>query len=266
MDVIPAVADEVLATGGIGARLFFTPKPGVVRFGTLGFGAAVFVFEFERNRAKKTGSTFANVSCQKEGADVLADAVVEVGVPALGLLLYGLPADENVERGFAFENGGQFGLKDAGSSKALGSSRLIGLGVVGLLLDPVAEVAVGELLQSRVVEAVVVDQGVEAIGTAVPQVPDKRAVMEEFGVLLEKLVAKPVFEGFRFTAFEPGGGDEGTFVEGAESGGEKPAKAGCSRLIGGRQTMPSSSAKDSSPSGPRAGQSGKLLPVWRGQR
>ena len=189
MDIIPAVADEFLAAGGIGARLFFAPEPGIVGFGALGFGAAVFVFEFERNRAEKAGSSFADITCQEKGADVLADAVVEVGVPALGLLFERLPADKDVERGLAFEDGGEFGLEGAGGAEALGGSGFVGLGVVGLLLNPVAEVAVGQLLQGGVVEPVVVDQGVEAIGAAVPEVPDKRAVVEELGVLLEELVA-----------------------------------------------------------------------------
>jgi len=43
---------------------------------------------------------------------------------------------------------------------------------------------------------VVVDQGVEAIGAAVPEVPDKWAVVEELGVLFKKLVVQPVFERF----------------------------------------------------------------------
>src|SRR6266571_4487262 len=48
-----------------------------------------------------------------------------------------------------------------------------------------AEIAVGQLLQGGVVEAVVVDEGMEAIGAAVPQVPEEGAVVEELGVLLE---------------------------------------------------------------------------------
>lgn len=71
----------------IGARCFFTPEPGVIGFGAMGFGAAVFIFEFQGNRTEKTGTAFADVSGQKEGADILADTIVDVGVPALGLFL-----------------------------------------------------------------------------------------------------------------------------------------------------------------------------------
>ena len=77
----------------------------------------------------------------------------------------------------------------------------------------------------------VVDQGVEAIGAAVPEVPDKGAVVEELGVLLEELVAQPVFEGFGFAALEPGGGDEGAFVEGAEGRSEELTQAGGGGLL-----------------------------------
>ena len=231
MNIVPAVADKFLATGGIGARFFFAPEPGVVGFGAGGFGAAVFVFERERNGAEQACSSFADIACQEEGADVLADAVVEVGVPALGLLFEGLPADEDVERGLAFEDSGELGLEGAGGAEALGGSGFVGFGVIGLLLNPVAQVAVGQLLQGGVVESVVVDQGVEAIGAAVPEVPDKGAVVEELGVLLEELVAQPVFESFGFAALEPGGGDEGAFVEGAEGGGEELAQAGSGGLL-----------------------------------
>ena len=72
----------------------------------------------------------------------------------------------------------------------------------------------------------VVDERVEAIRAAVPEVPEEGAVVEEPGVLLEAFVAQPVFEGFGFAALEPGGGDQGAFVEGAEGDGEELAQAG----------------------------------------
>jgi hypothetical protein len=46
MDVIPAVANKILAAGRIGARRFFAPEPGKIGFGAMGFGTAVLVFEF----------------------------------------------------------------------------------------------------------------------------------------------------------------------------------------------------------------------------
>ena len=189
MDVIPAVADEVFPAGGIGAGSLGAPEPGIVGFGAGGFGAAVFVFECERDGAEQASSSFTDVTCQQEGADVLADAVVDVWMPALGLVFEGFPANEDVERGLAFEDSGEFGLEGACSAETLGGSGFVGFGIIRLLLNPVAQVAVGQLLQSAVVKSVVVDQRVKAIGAAVPEVPDKGAVVEEFGVLLEELLS-----------------------------------------------------------------------------
>jgi hypothetical protein len=87
VNIIPAGTDKVFPSGGVGAGVLFTPEPRVIGFGAPGLGAAIFVFEFERNRAEQAGPSFANIACQEEGADVLPNAVVEVGVPALGLVL-----------------------------------------------------------------------------------------------------------------------------------------------------------------------------------
>ena len=231
VNIVPSVADEVFPASGVGARLLLAPEPGILGLGAGGFGAPVFVFEHERNSTEQACSAFAYIAGEQEGADVLADAVVDVGMPALGLVFEGFPADEDVERGLAFEDSGELSLEGACGSEALGGSGFVGFSVIGLLLNPVAEVAVGELLQGGVVEAVVVDQGVEAIGAAIPEVPDKRAVVEELGMLLEIFVAQPVFEGFGFAALEPSGSDEGAFVEGAEGRSEELTQAGCCGLL-----------------------------------
>ena len=81
MDIIPPIADEVFAAGGISPRFFFAPEPGVVGFGAGGLLAAVFVFECERNGAEQARSSFADITCQQEGSDVLADTVIDVGMP-----------------------------------------------------------------------------------------------------------------------------------------------------------------------------------------
>jgi hypothetical protein len=231
MDVIPAAVNKILTAGGIGARWFFAPEPGIIGFGAIGFGATVFVLEFQGNHAEKAGAAFVNVSSQEKGTDILADAVVDIQVPALGLFLDRLPADEDIKWFFAFENGGKLGLERTSSSKAISGSGFVGLGVVGLLLNPVAEVTVCQFLQGGVVKPVVVDQGVEAIGPAIPDVPDKRPIVEEFGVLLEKLVSQPAFQGFGFTALEHGSSDNGTFIEGAKGGGMKHAQSDDRRLL-----------------------------------
>lgn len=87
MYIIPSCSDEVFPTIGVGARFFFAPDPAIVGFGAMGFDAPVLIFEFERNRAKKAGSSFAYIACQEEGTDVLTDAIVEVGIPTLSLVL-----------------------------------------------------------------------------------------------------------------------------------------------------------------------------------
>jgi len=63
MHIIPAVADEVFPTGGISSRFFFAPEPGIVGFGAGGFGAAIFVFERERNGTEQASASFADVTC-----------------------------------------------------------------------------------------------------------------------------------------------------------------------------------------------------------
>ena len=226
MHFIPASAHEVLAAGGVGAGGFFAPEPREVGLRAVRFGAPIFVFERQRDATKQARAFFADIAGEKEGADVLADAVVEVGMPALRLVVQRFPAHENIQRGFADENGGELGLEFLGRAEPYRCAGLIDFGVFGLLLNPVAEVAVGQLLQGGVVERVDVDQGVEAVGATVPEVPDERAVVEEFGVLGEKFVAQPVFEGFGLAAFESGAGDQGSFVERTQRGVEELAQAG----------------------------------------
>ena len=53
---------------------------------------------------KKAASRVCRAShaCE-ERADVLANAIIQVWIPALGLFFERFPADEDVERGFAFE-------------------------------------------------------------------------------------------------------------------------------------------------------------------
>ena len=85
MNIVPAISNNFFPTGGISTRFFFAPEPGIVRLGAGGFGSAVFVFEREWDSAEEARSSFPDVSCQEEGSDVLTNAVVEIGMPALGL-------------------------------------------------------------------------------------------------------------------------------------------------------------------------------------
>ena len=106
MNIIPSIADESLSALRVGAWLFFAPEPRVVLLRAFGFCTSVFVFEAERNAAKEAGPFFADVASEEKGADILANTIVEVGVPPLDLFFERFPAHENVERRFAFENSG----------------------------------------------------------------------------------------------------------------------------------------------------------------
>ena len=104
-------------------------------------------------------------------------------------------------------------MQYAGGTKTFGGSRLVGPGVVGLLLDPVAEIAVSQLLQGGVIELMVIDQSLKTIGPTIPKVPDKGAFVKELGVLLKELILQPFFERFGLAALDTRRCNEGAFVE-----------------------------------------------------
>lgn len=110
-----------------------------------------------------------------------------------------LPADEDVEGGFAFDDGDEAFLQLQRCGEATLGTALAAFYAVLLTGDPVAEVAVGEGFQQPPAIAfgklVVVDQSMETIAlAAIPDVPDEGAVVEQLAVLFEELVAQPVFE------------------------------------------------------------------------
>ncbi len=77
------------------------------------------------------------------------------------------------------------------------------VGEAGLLgANRVAQVGVDQALKAGLVELVVVDQYAEAVLEAIPDMPDKRPVLEQFAVLLEELVAQPEAEGFAADGFQ----------------------------------------------------------------
>jgi hypothetical protein len=82
-----------------GLHLFLRPREVqvVVAFGAVGVLAAVF-FPVD-------GEFGAEDFRFYEWADVEADAVVEVGVPAYGLLVFRFPADVDVVGGISLEDG-----------------------------------------------------------------------------------------------------------------------------------------------------------------
>jgi len=107
----------------------------------------------------------------------------------------------------------------------------------------------------------------KAIRAAVPEVPDKWAVVEELGVLLKNSSRSQSSSVLDLLPLSPSGGDEGVFIKGAQrrSGG---SDANVRRRVARGERRQADDAifigKGFQPSEPRAGQSRKLLPVWRG--
>ncbi|MEI6205920.1 MAG: hypothetical protein WCP20_03975 [Desulfuromonadales bacterium] len=136
MNIIPAIADEFLAAGGIGAWFFFEPEPGVILLWAVWFRTTILVFKGKRNGTEQPCPLFADICGTQERSDILADAIVDVWMPPLGLLFQRFPADENIiarvgfRVGFAFQYLGQFGLKRKRGAQACGSSRFITLCIV----------------------------------------------------------------------------------------------------------------------------------------
>ena len=174
MHVVHAVASE--RAGG--------PEPGVIAR-VAGWLLASVLGPFDVGRLAQDAGL-------DERADVHADAVVQVGVPADGLLVERFPAHEDVVRRLAGEDqlelvlqrlrGGQPQVRAGARGPALGG-------------DPIAEIRIGQILERLVVELVVIDQGREPVLAPVPDVPEKRALVESFAVLVEKEVAEPFVEG-----------------------------------------------------------------------
>jgi hypothetical protein len=184
-----------------------------------------------------------------EGADVQAHAVVEVGVPADGLLGQRLPAHEDVVGLLAFQDEFQAALQVLCCGQA-GGGAVDAVAHAGFLVAyPVAQVGVDEALQVLGVELVVVHQRGEAVLQAVPHVPDEGAVVEALGVLLEELVAQPHVQAL---AGAVGIGQQLVEHRGLPAAGlhgfpggnqqlEQAVVGGRSPRTEGRQTMPSSS-------------------------
>ena len=115
-----------------------------------------------------------------EGPDVEAHAVVEVWLPADGLLVQRLPAHVDVVGRLAVADQLQLLFElQRGDETALRAG-LAGITSRALVADPGAQIGVDQLVQRGPVQFVVVDQRVEAVFAAVPNVPDERAVLEQF--------------------------------------------------------------------------------------
>ena len=103
----------VLKMGNLQVRFFlllYTVKPDPVAFENLeprGAGdiRAAILSPFDVGLGpQQAGPLFPHVLCEHEGTDVQTNTVVQVWVPADGLLLQRLPSHENVAGGLAFED------------------------------------------------------------------------------------------------------------------------------------------------------------------
>src|SRR5687768_6133509 len=93
---VAALATEFRATRGVRDGLLFAPEPREVGLGAPGFVAAVFVPLDVGLRAEDASAFLADIGRNDERADVQADAVIEILMPADGLLLQWRPADKDV--------------------------------------------------------------------------------------------------------------------------------------------------------------------------
>src|ERR1041385_4189796 len=82
-----------------------------------------------------------------EWADVWAHAIVQVRMPADGLLLQGLPPKEDVVWGFTFEDQLELVLELLRFDKAVVCATLLISHCVLLFFEPLTEVGVGEFFQ-----------------------------------------------------------------------------------------------------------------------
>lgn len=249
VQVVPAVAVEGLIAGEVLGLFVPAPEPGKIVFVSLRFFAAVFVPFYFGCGAQDAGVLRAGVQGARghEGANVQADAVIDVRVPADGLLVEWLPADEDVVGGFACEDALEFVLQvHRGGEAGVGAfcARLL---LPALLRNPVAEVGVDEFLEGAAAftirrgELVIIHQRVKTVAQAVPDVPNEWTVMEQGAVLFEKFVAQPIVKGL---AFAIGGGEE--FIQACSGpvlaiGGGKEF---CQALSGGRLLVDGAQAHD----------------------
>jgi hypothetical protein len=100
------LAVELVAAGEVGGFLIPRPEPRELVLGAVGLRAAVLV-PLDARRGPQD-ARLLGLRTERAGGhkrpDVKPDAVVDVGIPADGLLGERLPADEDVERRLALDD------------------------------------------------------------------------------------------------------------------------------------------------------------------
>ena len=137
---------------------------------------------------------FFDVGARHERTDIEADAVVQIGIPADGLLRQRFPAHEDGVGGIAHEDQFEAVLEHDGRIEAILCPRGFRVDLALLLSNPIAEIGVDEAFERLARELVVVDEHREAVLCAVPDLPDKRSMPKHRAMLLKKPVPQPTLE------------------------------------------------------------------------
>lgn len=229
MKIVPAVAVKIVASGKVGSLLegaipLAAPEPGKVCLRPQALGVlATVLTPLDVGIPAQDASALLAAGSQlglDERAHVQPHSIVDVRVPSDRLLVHRLPAHEDVVGRLPGEDLLELALQVLGRAQA-SIRAFFTFPLVGPLpLDPVAEVGVGESFESaspvtvRAGKLMVVHEGVKAILSAIPDVPDEGTVMKELAVFLEELLSKPSFERVRVLLTITGGSQEFAFPGG----------------------------------------------------
>ena len=211
MEVVPAVAVELLAAREVLCDLVPAPEPWEVVLVARRFLALVLAPSNAWSHPEDTrGSCSGRQGTRdNERADVNAHAVVDVGLPADGLLVQPLPANEDVVGRLAIEDLLELAFQVLGGGDASVGSLYARLLVCALTVKPIAELGARHFVQDSAAfrvgcgEVVIAHKRGEAVSATVPDLPDKRALIEQFAVLLKEAIAKPIIQ--RLATISDGG-------------------------------------------------------------
>src|SRR5574337_47641 len=136
---------EMYVVDPLAGDLAVLPEPGELVLVANRLLAAVFLPMDIRLGAQDAGAFLAAGDILgHEGADVEANAIVDVRRPTDGLILDGLPADEEVDGWFACEDGDEPLLQLQRGGQTILGAAFAAFHPILLACNPVAEVAVGE--------------------------------------------------------------------------------------------------------------------------
>lgn len=127
--IVVAVAIEFFSTLEVVGLFIPAPEPGEVGLFALGFFASIFSpldigFTAEEAGAFCFFLSRFEIGGFQEGANVEADAVVEVGMPTEGLFVEWLPTSEEIVGWLAGEDVLEFALEGLGGEDALAFMKL----------------------------------------------------------------------------------------------------------------------------------------------